>query len=90
MKTQCILLSRLNLQWSPTDKVWGIRRSISDAYQGKEWRGLNLLGKLLTELRDETLGLIQPKEREITPINPDEIKTIEPVKAVPSKNTYST
>lgn len=75
---------------SPTDKVWGIRRSISDAYQGKEWRGLNLLGKLLTELRDVTLGLIEPKEREITPINPDEIKTIEPVKAVPSKNTYST
>ena len=75
---------------SPTDKVWGIRRSISDAYQGKEWRGLNLLGKLLTELRDVTLGLIEPKERKITPINPDEIKTIEPVKAVPSKNTYST
>ena len=75
---------------SPTDKVWGIRRSISDAYQGKEWRGLNLLGKLLTELRDETLGLIEPKKREITPINPDEIKVKEPVKAVPSKNTYST
>lgn len=81
---------KIFVEASPTDKVWGIRRSISDAYQGKEWRGLNLLGKLLTELRDETLGLIEPKEREITPINPDEIKTIEPVKAVPSKNTYST
>ena len=81
---------KIFVEASPTDKVWGIRRSISEAYQGKEWRGLNLLGKLLTELRDETLGLIQPKEREITPINPDEIKTIEPVKAVPSKNTYST
>lgn len=81
---------KIFVEASPTDKVWGIKRSISDAYQGKEWRGLNLLGKLLTELRDETLGLIQPKEREITPINPDEIKTIEPVKAVPSKNTYST
>lgn len=82
--------AKIFVEASPTDKVWGIRRSISDAYQGKEWRGLNLLGKLLTELRDETLGLIEPKEREITPINPDEIKTIEPVKAVPSKNTYST
>ncbi|MCI6046304.1 MAG: NADAR domain-containing protein [Alistipes sp.] len=81
---------KIFVEASPTDKVWGIRRSISEAYQGKEWRGLNLLGKLLTELRDEMLGLIQPKEREITPINPDEIKTIEPVKAVPSKNTYST
>jgi len=81
---------KIFVEASPTDKVWGIRRSISDAYQGKEWRGLNLLGKLLTELRDEMLGLIEPKEREITPINPDEIKTIEPVKAVPSKNTYST
>ena len=81
---------KIFVEASPTDKVWGIRRSISDAYKGKEWRGLNLLGKLLTELRDETLGLIEPKEREITPINPDEIKTIEPVKAVPSKNTYST
>lgn len=81
---------KIFVEASPTDKVWGIRRSISEAYQGKEWRGLNLLGKLLTELRDETLGLIEPKEREITPINPDEIKTIEPVKAVPSKNTYST
>ena len=81
---------KIFVEASPTDKVWGIRRSISDAYQGKEWRGLNLLGKLLTELRDETLGLIEPKEREITPINPDEIKVKEPVKAVPSKNTYST
>jgi ribA/ribD-fused uncharacterized protein len=81
---------KIFVEASPTDKVWGIRRSISDAYQGKEWRGLNLLGKMLTELRDVTLGLIEPKEREITPINPDEIKTIEPVKAVPSKNTYST
>lgn len=81
---------KIFVEASPTDKVWGIRRSISEAYQGKEWRGLNLLGRLLTELRDETLGLIEPKEREITPINPDEIKTIEPVKAVPSKNTYST
>ena len=81
---------KIFVEASPTDMVWGIRRSISDAYQGKEWRGLNLLGKLLTELRDETLGIIEPKEREITPINPDEIKTIEPVKAVPSKNTYST
>lgn len=80
---------------SPYDKIWGIKLSVAEAYAGKEWKGLNLLGKLLTELRDETLGLVEPKYRAITPISADEAKAIAPnskptKKSVPSKNTYST
>ena len=80
---------------SPYDKIWGIKLSVAEAYAGKEWRGLNLLGKLLTELRDETIGLIESRNREITHITQEEIESITPKtkpikKAVPSKNTYST
>ena len=80
---------------SPYDKIWGIKLSVADAYAGKEWKGLNLLGKLLTELRDETLGLIEPQNRKITPISQEEAESIKPKtsstkKVVPSKNTYST
>ena len=80
---------------SPYDKIWGIKLSVADAYAGKEWKGLNLLGKLLTELRDETLGLIESQNRKITPISQEEAESIKPKtsstkKVVPSKNTYST
>lgn len=80
---------------SPYDKIWGIKLSVADAYAGKEWKGLNLLGKLLTELRDETLGLIEPQNRKITPISKEEAESIKPKtsptkKVAPSKNTYST
>lgn len=80
---------------SPYDKIWGIKLSVAEAYTGKEWKGLNLLGKLLTELRDETLGLVEPRNREITPITTEEAEAIAPKskpskKSVPSKNTYST
>ena len=69
--------------------------SVAEAYAGKQWNGLNLLGKLLTELRDETLGLIAPQNRKITPISQEDVesiksKTIPTKKMVPSKNTYST
>ena len=80
---------------SPYDKIWGIKQSVKDAYNGAPWRGLNLLGKLLTELRDETLGLIEPQNRYITPITPEELVAIKPKvkpikKTTPSKNTYCT
>ena len=80
---------------SPSDKIWGIKQSVKDAYEGAPWRGLNLLGKLLTELRDETLGLTEPQNRDITPITNEEMEAISPKtkpikRAVPSKNTYST
>ena len=40
---------------SPTDRVWGIGLAASDARarDATAWRGQNLLGKILTALRDE-------------------------------------
>lgn len=38
---------------SPTDRVWGIGRSVADAKQGLSWRGENLLGKALMDVRSE-------------------------------------
>ena len=75
---------------SPYDEVWGIKRSIAEAVDGKEWRGLNLLGKLHTQLRDEILGLIEPQNVEITPITNEEIQAIKPKAINKGKNTYST
>ena len=40
---------------SPSDVNWGIGLSATKAYAGEKWNGLNLLGKLLTQLRDEHL-----------------------------------
>lgn len=43
---------------SPYDKIWGIGLSASDAraQDPKQWKGKNLLGIVLTELRDELLA----------------------------------
>jgi len=40
---------------SPYDRIWGIGLAAGDprAQDPKTWRGQNLLGKILTELRDE-------------------------------------
>lgn len=40
---------------SPYDKIWGIglRENHPDATNKSKWRGQNLLGKILTEIRDE-------------------------------------
>ena len=75
---------------SPSDEVWGIHQSITDAYNGAAWKGLNLLGKLHTIIRDELLSLREPQERVITPIEPIEIKPKRKPKATISKNIYST
>ncbi len=42
---------------SPYDKIWGIGLGANDAraQDPAQWRGRNLLGKLLTALRDELL-----------------------------------
>lgn len=74
---------------SPSDDIWGIKRSVEDAYNGASWRGLNLLGKLLTELRDEKLGLREPIERTITPISEEAVLDTYKVDAVPKKSSYS-
>jgi ribA/ribD-fused uncharacterized protein len=43
---------------SPFDRIWGIGLAASDARaeDPKQWRGQNLLGKILTRLRDELLA----------------------------------
>jgi hypothetical protein len=42
---------------SPFDRIWGIGMAASNplAQDPSKWRGQNLLGKVLTELRDELL-----------------------------------
>ena len=43
---------------SPFDRIWGIGLAASDprAEDPARWRGQNLLGKILTRLRDELIG----------------------------------
>jgi ribA/ribD-fused uncharacterized protein len=43
---------------SPYDKIWGIGLAASDprAQDPAQWRGQNLLGQILTRLRDELLA----------------------------------
>ena len=40
---------------SPYDKIWGIGITSKQARRGKKWMGLNLLGQLLMEVRDEPI-----------------------------------
>ena len=42
---------------SPYDRIWGIGMSMEDPNVNNEskWRGLNLLGNILTKLRDENI-----------------------------------
>ena len=40
---------------SPRDRIWGIGLNITDAYSGKKWKGQNLLGKALMNVRDNIL-----------------------------------
>lgn len=43
---------------SPRDVNWGIGLSAAKACAGEKWKGKNLLGKLLTKLRDNNLKLV--------------------------------
>ena len=45
------------MEASPVDPIWGIGLSAYDkeAHTKETWKGLNLLGKILTEVRDELL-----------------------------------
>lgn len=38
---------------SPYDRIWGIGINRSDAEKGKKWKGQNLLGIALMEVREE-------------------------------------
>lgn len=75
---------------SPIDPNWGIGLSITEAARGEKWKGLNLLGKLHTQLRDEALGQIEPQDVLITPITDEEKKAIKQKTITKGKNKYST
>jgi ribA/ribD-fused uncharacterized protein len=44
---------KMIVEASPIDKIWGIGLSVKDANAGKEWKGDNLLGKAIMEVRDK-------------------------------------
>jgi ribA/ribD-fused uncharacterized protein len=46
------------VETSPYDRIWGIGLAASDprAQDARQWKGQNLLGKILTALRDELLA----------------------------------
>ena len=42
---------------APSDRIWGIGRSVNDAAAGASWQGQNLLGKALMAARaDDRIG----------------------------------
>ena len=49
LKTDDLILAEA----SPYDKIWGIGLSKKKAEEGVEWKGLNLLGEVLMEVRDD-------------------------------------
>lgn len=54
--------SELFVEASPTDMIWGIGRAMSDdkRFEYLEWRGQNLLGQVITEIRDFLIGKPDP------------------------------
>ena len=56
LKTQLLATAGTTLvEASPYDKIWGIGLAATDprAEDPTQWKGLNLLGKILTQLREE-------------------------------------
>lgn len=51
---------------SPDDCIWGIgwRATDPQAQDPSQWRGLNLLGKVLTQLREDILGFAAQGDRD--------------------------
>jgi len=44
--------SRTIVEAAKNDRIWGIGLSVSEAESGAKWRGQNLLGKALMQVRD--------------------------------------
>ena len=49
------------VETNPDDSIWGIGLSDNDEriHDKSQWKGLNLLGKILTQVRDDLLLLIE-------------------------------
>ncbi|KAG2389514.1 hypothetical protein C9374_014074 [Naegleria lovaniensis] len=49
------------VETNPDDSVWGIGLSMNDEriHDKSQWKGLNLLGKILTQVRDELLKKLE-------------------------------
>lgn len=58
LMNKMLSVSRPFVEASPTDRIWGIGLKASDprAQRKSTWNGLNLLGEILTEVRDEFLA----------------------------------
>lgn len=58
---------RVLAEASPFDKIWGIglRDNHPDAENPEKWRGKNLLGKVLMEIREEILDGVEMKKGEL-------------------------
>ncbi len=50
--------SAMLVEANPRDWIWGIGRAIDDplGHAPKNWRGQNLLGRILTKVRDDLMG----------------------------------
>ncbi|HEX9063368.1 MAG TPA: NADAR family protein [Clostridia bacterium] len=57
--------NRVLVEASPYDKIWGIGKSADDEHINNplEWKGLNLLGFALMEVRDELLRVCENENR---------------------------
>ncbi|XP_062581098.1 uncharacterized protein LOC134242910 [Saccostrea cucullata] len=57
---------------SPMDKIWGIGLAKDDerAWNKQTWRGQNLLGEILTKVRDTLMD----KEGTLKPVDPESVK----------------
>lgn len=71
LKTELFNTSpKILVEASPYDVIWGIgvEEGDPDSFDENTWRGLNLLGYILTEVRDDLMceeGLISKEEKQV-------------------------